>query len=102
MTDETIAGTEREHPGFELHRVLEQRGISDSAVADQGGLSRPLMSQITNGNRRITSNSAAKICRVIGGDPVYWVRRQQEYDLYVKTRATEIIAQNERAHPFGR
>lgn len=80
----TTEETTSEHPGVELGRLLADRGIADSTVADQSGLSRPLMSQITNGNRRITAASATKICRIIGGDPMYWVRRQREHDLYVE------------------
>ena len=102
MSSEELAGSEREHPGLELHRLLEQRNIADSELADRSGLSRPLISQITNGNRRITSSSSAKICKVIGGDPVYWVKRQQEYDLYISSRKTEAIAAAQRAAPFGR
>lgn len=83
---EAKPGSREEHPGIELSRVLEERGIQDSTVADQGGLSRPLMSQITNGNRRITPASATKICTIIGGDPMYWIKRQQEHDLWVKSQ----------------
>lgn len=84
---EVTPGSDAEHPGLELSRFLKERGLLDSTVADQGGLSRPLMSQITNGNRRITTNSAMKICRIVGGDPMYWVKRQQAHDLWLKSKA---------------
>lgn len=78
-----------EHPGLALARKLEHLGLTDSYVADQSGLSRPLMSQITNGNRRLTVNSATKICAVIGGDPLDWVRLQRQYDLEQETKRAE-------------
>lgn len=104
MTENTSATNDvaSEHPGIELSRVLADRGIADSTVADQGGLSRPLMSQITNGNRRITANSATKICRVIGGDPMYWVKRQREHDLYLETqKVTSAMQESSRADVAG-
>lgn len=84
MVTEAGQALVEEHPGVELGRQLEDRGLTDASVADKCGLSRPLMSQITNGNRRITVNSATRICRIIGGDPMYWVKRQQEHDLWLK------------------
>lgn len=89
---EVKPGSREEHPGIELSRVLDELNIQDSIVADQGGLSRPLISQITNGNRRITANSAVKICKIIGGDPMYWVKRQQEHDLWCQTQRVTTAA----------
>jgi addiction module HigA family antidote len=75
-----------EHPGRMLSRKLEELDLADSEVADQAGISRPLMSQLTNGNRRFTMNSATKICAVIGGDPLDWLKRQREYDLELELK----------------
>lgn len=86
MTTTLAAGDPALHPGVELAQLLEAKGILDSSMSDSSGLSRPLISQITNGNRRITALSAIKICKIIGGDPMYWVKRQQEHDIWLKSR----------------
>lgn len=83
-----------EHPGIELGRLIDDKGLTDASIADKCGLSRPLMSQITNGNRRITTTSAAKICKVLGGDPMYWIRRQRDYDFYVQGQQVQSAKQN--------
>lgn len=84
MAEDNLEKLDEVHPGLELSARIEELGLLDSFISDQTGLSRPLISQITNGNRRITTESAKKLCDVIGGDPMYWVKRQQRHDLWVK------------------
>lgn len=76
---------EPKHPGVRLAQLIKDRGKTDSWLADEAALSRPLLSQITNGNRRITPRTARKICDVLGGDPIDWVKQQRAYDLFLET-----------------
>lgn len=91
MAEAAVKKTLR-HPGKELAEKISSLKMIDSELADRGNLSRPLVSQITNGNRRITPASATKICSVIGGDPMYWVKLQREYDAWVEEE--ELTARN--------
>lgn len=76
------------HPGLLLDKLLKEKNIQGSTFADETGLSRPLVSQITRGNRRITSNTAQKIVAYLNeGDVTEWLRQQQEFDLWVKTNS---------------
>lgn len=78
--------TEPVHPGLLLDKLLKDKNVSGAAFADQTGLSRPLVSQITRGNRRITQNTAEKIVTFFAeGDVVSWLKAQQDFDLWKKT-----------------
>lgn len=86
-TTESGAVIEPTHPGLILDQMLRDKDVQGSTFADATGLSRPLVSQITRGNRRITQNSAQKIVEFLGeGNVMDWLRKQQEYDLWLKTR----------------
>lgn len=81
------------HPGLLLRKLLDEKCINGATFADENGLSRPLVSQITRGNRRITQNTAQKIVTYFKeGDVVEWLRLQQEYDLWAKTQDTQAPA----------
>lgn len=88
-----------QHPGTKLARIIKEMGKTDAWLADQAELSRPLLSQITNCNRRITSRTAQKICEVIGGDPLDWLKLQREFDLHVETQKVLTLQDAHGAHP---
>jgi addiction module HigA family antidote len=86
MTNHGNVSSPPQHPGLRLADEIKKLGKNDAWLADQTGLSRPLVSQLTNGNRRMTSRSAQKICDALGGEPMQWIVLQRQFDLYVETQ----------------
>lgn len=89
-TTESGAGEDKVpvHPGLILDQLLRDRNVQDATFADATGLSRPLVSQVTRGNRRVTQNTAQKIVEYFAeGNVMDWLRRQQEYDLWLQSNA---------------
>jgi len=85
-----VESAEPVHPGLELARLFAETSINSSQFADQVGLSRPLVSQITLGNRRITKNTAIKIANYFENQSALdWLERQRRYDIWKETKAVQ-------------
>lgn len=59
---------------------MEPRDISVTALAEALGMSRKHMSQIINGHKRIEPLTAARISRVLGTTPRFWLNLQAAVD----------------------
>jgi antitoxin HigA-1 len=71
------------HPGKALKAmVIDLRGIQVSELADSIGMSRKTVSQILNGNARMTPVTASKIARALNISSIPWVNMQTSLDLF--------------------
>ncbi len=71
------------HPGKALKAmVIDPRGIQVSELADSIGMSRKTVSQILNGNARMTPVTASKIARALNISSIPWVNMQTSLDLF--------------------
>jgi antitoxin HigA-1 len=72
------------HPGqILLKRAMEPLGISRNQLARDLDVPVGRISDITNGKRGITADTALRFGRYFGTGPELWLRLQAEYDIGV-------------------
>ena len=89
------------HPGEILREeFLNPMGISINRLARDIVVPPGRISEIVNGKRGITADTALRLARFFGTSPEVWLGLQSEYDLRVakQTIGKEI---EQRVHPFA-
>lgn len=89
------------HPGEILREeFLKPMGISINRLARDIVVPPGRISEIVNGKRGITADTALRLARFFGTSPDVWLGLQVEYDLRVakQTVGREI---EQRVHPFA-
>lgn len=77
------------HPGrILLERAMEPIGISRNQLARDIDVPVGRISDITNGKRGITADTALRFGRYFDTGPELWLRLQAEYDLHVARNTT--------------
>lgn len=69
------------HPGEILAGELEELGISASALARELGVPANRITQILNGQRGITAETALRLGRWLNVSPSFWLNLQKQYEL---------------------
>lgn len=69
------------HPGEHLRVDLEELGMSQAALARALHVPKNRISQIINGERGITADTALRLARWMGTTPEYWLNLQANYEL---------------------
>ena len=81
------------HPGqMLLEEFLKPLGISQSAFAIQLGVSFPRLSEVVNGKRGVTPDTALRLAQVTGMSADFWLGLQQDWDLWHALRTAEAAA----------
>ena len=75
------------HPGRLLKRELEARGLSANRLALDLGVPSGRITDILNGRRGITADTALRLSRYLGTSPEFWLNLQTRYDLQVARQA---------------
>ena len=88
------------HPGRLLKRELQARQLSANRLALNLGVPSGRITDILNGRRSITADTALRLGRYFGNSPRFWLDLQSQYDLAVleRERGGEISSQ---VHPAG-
>jgi addiction module HigA family antidote len=60
---------------------LEPLGLSQYALAKALGVPEMRISDLVNGKRSVTPDTALRLARYFGTSPEYWLGMQQTYDL---------------------
>ncbi len=68
------------HPGEILRDELEELGLSARKFADHIGVPPNAVTQILNGERRVTAEMALRLGRAFGTGEGYWMSLQSYYD----------------------
>jgi plasmid maintenance system antidote protein VapI len=77
-------------PGATLKELLEERGISQSALAVRTGMAEKTISQIVNGIAPITYETAEKFELALGAPANFWNQRELTYrQALARAEATE-------------
>lgn len=77
------------HPGEILREdVLDELGMSPTALAGALGVPPNRITSIVNGDRAITADTALRLARYLGTSPEYWMNLQTAYDLRVAKRSS--------------
>jgi len=70
------------HPGeVLLEEYLKPEGISQNALALRMRVPAQRISEIVQGNRSITADTAIRLAKVIGTTPEFWLGLQMDFDL---------------------
>jgi addiction module HigA family antidote len=86
------------HPGRLLKRELEARGLSANRLAIDLGVPSGRITDILNGRRGITADTAVRLGRYFGNRAQFWLDLQGQYDIALveRERGEEIAG---RIHP---
>lgn len=75
------------HPGEILKiEFLDELGLTAYAFSKAIGMNRSGVSDIINGERAVTAESALRFARFFGNSPQFWLNLQDEYTLRVTDR----------------
>jgi len=74
------------HPGRLLRRELAARGLSASRLALDLGVPSGRVTDILNGRRAISADTAVRLGRYFGNGPQFWLDLQGQYEIAVVER----------------
>ncbi|HEY9595787.1 MAG TPA: HigA family addiction module antitoxin [Spirochaetia bacterium] len=74
------------HPGVTLAESLEERGMSQTQLAERTGRPRKTINEIIKGQAGITPETAIQLERVLGIPASFWNNRQRSHDESVARR----------------
>jgi addiction module HigA family antidote len=83
------------HPGRLLKRELKARELSANRLALDIGVPSGRITDILNGRRAISADTAVRLGRYFGNRPEFWLSLQSQYDIAVveRERGAEIARQ---------
>ena len=76
------------HPGEHLSEELQTLGMSAAELARKLGVPTNRITQILNGQRAITGDTALRLAHFFGTSPEFWVNLQSLYDLRIAQQQT--------------
>ena len=74
------------HPGRILRRELEARSLSANALSRMLRVPSGRIVDILNAKRSISADTALRLGRYFGNDPLFWLNLQAQYDLAIAMR----------------
>jgi addiction module HigA family antidote len=74
------------HPGRLLKRELAARSLSANRLALDLGVPSGRITDILNGRRSITADTAVRLGRYFGNSPQFWLDLQGQYDIALVER----------------
>jgi addiction module HigA family antidote len=90
MRDRNRAPT---HPGEILREdVLPALKMSQTEFAERLGVSRLTVSELLHGRRSLSPDMAARIAKLLRGEPAFWLRMQAARDLWEIEQDTDRLA----------
>jgi addiction module HigA family antidote len=75
------------HPGKFLRREVEARRLSANRLALDLGVPSGRITDILNGRRSISADTAVRLGRYFGNRPQFWLDLQSQYDIAVVEQA---------------
>ena len=66
-------------PGDTISDLLEERGWSQSELADRLGYTKKHVSLLINGKAPVTEDTALRLERVFGGQAAFWLAREAQF-----------------------
>ena len=76
------------HPGEHLTEELHALGMSAAALARNLGVPTNRVTQILNGQRAITGDTALRLAHFFGTTPEFWLNLQNLYELRLAQQKT--------------
>ena len=78
-----VAGSLLAHPGRFLRRELGARSLSANHLALDLGVPSGRITDILNGRRSISADTAVRLGRYFGNRPQFWLDLQSQYDIAI-------------------
>ncbi len=78
------------HPGEILKEELEELGISPTELARQIDVPAGRLSQIINGKRSVTGDTALRLGHWFKTDPQFWMNLQTQFELVAAQKAAGV------------
>lgn len=78
--------TTAHHPGEVLAHKLEALGVTPTELARQLDVPANRITQIVNGQRAITGDSALRLAHWFGNDPEFWMTLQAQHELRIAAK----------------
>ena len=75
------------HPGRLLRRELQARGLGANRVSLDLGVPSGRITDILNGRRAITADTAVRLGRYFGNRAQFWLDLQSQFDIAAVERA---------------
>jgi len=69
------------HPGENLAEELKELGISASSLARQLSVPPNRITEILNGRRAISGDTALRLAHIFGTTPEFWLNLQSLYEI---------------------
>ena len=87
------------HPGRILKREMKERGLSANKLALSLRVPSGRITQILNGKRGISAETALRLAQYFGNSAEFWMNLQSRYELAVTERdiGPKIVAEVEHA-----
>src|SRR3954452_11228569 len=79
------------HPGRLLKRELAARRLSANRLSLDIGVPSGRITDILNGRRSITADTAVRLGRYFGNSAQFWLDLQGQYDIGVVERDTDVV-----------
>lgn len=86
------------HPGVVLAQRLHARDVSPAELARQIGVPANRISQILNGKRAISGDTALRLAHWFGTSPEYWLHLQAAFDLEIARRSAGLAIESLPTH----
>jgi addiction module HigA family antidote len=88
------------HPGRILKREMSTRGLSANKLALSLRVPSGRITQIINGKRGISAETALRLARYFGNSAQFWLTLQSRYNLAVEEQniGAKVIAEVEQAN----
>ena len=69
------------HPGQVLGDELEERGLTQTQLANHIGVLPKTINEICRGKRGLSAEMAVKLARALGASPGFWLNLQKNWEL---------------------
>lgn len=90
------------HPGeILLEEFIKPHGLTLTEAAKRLRVERVRLSEIVNGRRGVTPNTALRLERLFGSSASFWLGMQQDYDLWHELHSP-VAAEVEKIEPMHR
>jgi antitoxin HigA-1 len=74
------------HPGEQLSEELQTLGMSAAELSRNLGVTKNRVTQILNGQRAITEDTALRLAHFFGASPAFWLNLQNLRELCLAER----------------
>ena len=80
------------HPGEFLREEIEERGISQTKLANETGIKVSLLNELINGKRDFTIEYALLMEAALGVDADFWINLQTNYSKALARQNSNFMA----------